>query len=486
VSGLEDRRLLSNYALTTLASFNFTNGAWPSAGVVLDGQGNLYGTTNIALASDGTVFEIKAGSNTITTLASFNGTNGDAPGAGVVLDGQGNLYGTTEFGGASAEGTVFELKPSNPVIAATTPTWNTTDGGVDYGYTIGSAGLSIATTVDLDWASGTTVDSVIGSPIISTTTATAQGTYQLHATPSQLGTPPAGATYLLVVADPGNLVSPADPSKVASLALTSITATTPTWNTTIGGVDYGYTIGSAGLSQTTTVDLDWASGTTVNTVIGSPITSTTTATAQGTYQLHATPSDLGTPPAGATYLLVVADPGNLVSPADPSKVASLGLIKPTVVVSAMHSDGTLVTDSSPLMMNEPFTVEVTVTNNAPVPESFHIAWQGAASPAGAGLKPDFTLPQDIDTGPIDPGSSATFASPTYFYHWDWIPAQNPLTTDPTTFEQVKSAVKDAIDPFVDTVLEQIEKAHGLVEGSLGVVSMVADFVATKLPDILSL
>ena len=353
---------------------------------------------------------------------------------------------------------------------------------MDYGYTIGSAGLPQATTVDLDWASGTTVDTVIGSPIISTTTATAQGSYQLHATPSQLGTPPAGATYLLVVADPDNLVSPADPSKVASLALTSIIATTPKWNTTEGGVDYGYTIGSAGLPQATTVDLDWASGSTVDTVIGT-ITSTTTATAQGSYELHATPSQLGTSPAGATYLLVVADPGNLVFPADPSKVASLALIKPTVVVNARHSDGTLVTDSSPLMMNDPFTVEVTVTNNAPVPQSFHIAWQGAANPAGAGLTPGFTLPQDIDTGPVGPDSSATFVSPTFFYHWDWIPAQNPLTTDPTTHEVVTSAVKGALESYADQLVDLIK--NQLLKDSFGIVSMVADFVATKLPDILS-
>jgi len=107
-------------------------------------------------------------------------------------------------------------------IAATQPSWDATNGGVDYGYTISGADLPQATTVDLDWASGTTVDTVIGTPITSTTTETAQGTYQLHATPSQLGTPPAGATYLLEVADPGNLVSPADPSKVASLALSSL------------------------------------------------------------------------------------------------------------------------------------------------------------------------------------------------------------------------------------------------------------------------
>ena len=86
------------------------------------------------------------------------------------------------------------------------------------------------TTVDLDWASGTTVDSVLGNPIVSTTTETALGTYDLHATPDQLGTPPPGATDLLVVVDPDNLVSPADPSKVAALTLTNIAVTSLNWH----------------------------------------------------------------------------------------------------------------------------------------------------------------------------------------------------------------------------------------------------------------
>ena len=129
-------------------------------------------------------------------------------------------------------------------------------------------------------------------------------------------------TYLLVVADPTNLVAPADPNKVASLVLPSIIAMAPQWSTTDGGVNYGYTIGNSELPQATTVDLEWASGLTVNTVIGTPILSTSTGTAQGSYQLHATPAKLGLPPAGARYLLVVVDSGNLVAPANPSKTAS--------------------------------------------------------------------------------------------------------------------------------------------------------------------
>ena len=108
--------------VTTLASFNGTNGSTPLSGVVLDGQGNLYGTTITSGASnDGTVFEIVKGSGTITTLASFNGTNGATPLSGLVLDSQGNLYGTTSQGGASNDGTVFEIvKGSNTITTLAT------------------------------------------------------------------------------------------------------------------------------------------------------------------------------------------------------------------------------------------------------------------------------------------------------------------------------------------------------------------------------
>ena len=44
---------------------------------------------------DGTVFELAKGSGTITTLASFNGTNGSNPYASLIMDSSGNLYGTT-------------------------------------------------------------------------------------------------------------------------------------------------------------------------------------------------------------------------------------------------------------------------------------------------------------------------------------------------------------------------------------------------------
>lgn len=101
---------LANGVFTTLVAFNRANGAAPYGGVTLDGQGNLYGTTGAGGSSGyGTVFKIDLSSNTLTTLVNFDGANGDIPLAGVTLDGQGHLYGTTELGGSGGYGTVFKL-----------------------------------------------------------------------------------------------------------------------------------------------------------------------------------------------------------------------------------------------------------------------------------------------------------------------------------------------------------------------------------------
>ena len=103
--------------ITTLASFNSTSGQGPPAGLIMDSSGNLYGTAVIGGANDdGTVFELASGSSTITALASFNGTNGSEPFAGLIMDSTGNLYGTTKTGGASGDGTVFELAKGSSTI----------------------------------------------------------------------------------------------------------------------------------------------------------------------------------------------------------------------------------------------------------------------------------------------------------------------------------------------------------------------------------
>jgi uncharacterized repeat protein (TIGR03803 family) len=102
---------------TALVSFGKSNGATPEGSLIFDAAGDLYGTTRTGGASDdGTVFELTppaAGQTawTETILTTFNGTNGALPGGSLIFDSAGNLYGTTSGGGPSDGGTVFELTP---------------------------------------------------------------------------------------------------------------------------------------------------------------------------------------------------------------------------------------------------------------------------------------------------------------------------------------------------------------------------------------
>lgn len=98
------------HALSTLASFNGTNGSSAAGALIADANGNLYGTTQTGGAYGcGTVFEYVAQTRTITTLASFDVSNGNSPGNGLAADANGNLFGTTYNGGANGKGTLFEV-----------------------------------------------------------------------------------------------------------------------------------------------------------------------------------------------------------------------------------------------------------------------------------------------------------------------------------------------------------------------------------------
>jgi uncharacterized repeat protein (TIGR03803 family) len=98
--------------LTTLHSFDDTDGYYPQAALVQATNGNLYGTTPGGGAyQEGTVFKITS-SGKLTTLHSFDGTDGAIPYAGLVQATNGNLYGTTSGGGGYQEGTVFKITSS--------------------------------------------------------------------------------------------------------------------------------------------------------------------------------------------------------------------------------------------------------------------------------------------------------------------------------------------------------------------------------------
>jgi uncharacterized repeat protein (TIGR03803 family) len=99
------------------------DGLSPQASLVADSAGNLYGTTlygGTGVAGPGIVFELSppatsGGVWTETILHNFDNpdTTGDgaSPYGTLLLDKQGNLYGTTELGGAYGAGAIFEVSP---------------------------------------------------------------------------------------------------------------------------------------------------------------------------------------------------------------------------------------------------------------------------------------------------------------------------------------------------------------------------------------
>lgn len=89
-----------------------SDGYFPLAGLLIDSNGNLYGTTSQGgAANSGTIFKISARTETI--LLSFDGAAGGAnPHAQLIADKRGNLYGTTIAGGTENEGVVFKLSPA--------------------------------------------------------------------------------------------------------------------------------------------------------------------------------------------------------------------------------------------------------------------------------------------------------------------------------------------------------------------------------------
>ena len=98
-----------------LHNFNCADGCGPSASLILDTQGNLYGTTYGGGPDSGvgTVFELApsdSGQWNETVLHSFHQSDGSSPVSSLAL-GAGNLYGTATNGGTHNAGTAFELAP---------------------------------------------------------------------------------------------------------------------------------------------------------------------------------------------------------------------------------------------------------------------------------------------------------------------------------------------------------------------------------------
>ncbi len=112
-------------AWTELTLYSFTgspDGAVPNGDLIVDSTGNLFGTTQSGGTNDaGVAFELfppsqPGGTWSEQVIYSFGATStdGQEPLAGLIIDGKGNLYGTTSGGGSGMfglSGTAFQLSP---------------------------------------------------------------------------------------------------------------------------------------------------------------------------------------------------------------------------------------------------------------------------------------------------------------------------------------------------------------------------------------
>jgi uncharacterized repeat protein (TIGR03803 family) len=125
--GVWTETIVHNFC-TEVVTNQCLDGDLPASQLVLDGSGNLYGTTGgggAGYGNSGTVFEFSRGAGgwEETVLYNFCSLGQESfcpdglyPRAGVIFDKSGNLYGTTTSGGSANSiggGTVYELSPGS-------------------------------------------------------------------------------------------------------------------------------------------------------------------------------------------------------------------------------------------------------------------------------------------------------------------------------------------------------------------------------------
>src|SRR5260370_25555399 len=102
--GLSLTGLRAGVVFNSLAYFNYTNGAHPTAELVLGLDGNYYGTAHNGGTTNGTVFRMSP-AGVVTNLLSFGMSNGANPHAALIQTANVLLYGTTEQGGTTNNST---------------------------------------------------------------------------------------------------------------------------------------------------------------------------------------------------------------------------------------------------------------------------------------------------------------------------------------------------------------------------------------------
>jgi uncharacterized repeat protein (TIGR03803 family) len=120
--------------------YSFTGGAdgGNSSSLVMDAQGNLYGSgavggdvnnvycASLGFSGCGVIFELSQqnGVWSETVLHTFEGPDGAEPRSPLTFDPNGNLYGSTEYGGGNGGGAVFEMSPNDDGTWAETVLYN--------------------------------------------------------------------------------------------------------------------------------------------------------------------------------------------------------------------------------------------------------------------------------------------------------------------------------------------------------------------------
>src|SRR5581483_4670978 len=101
---------------TVLHNMKTKEGVSPLLGVIFDSSGNIFGVAGEGGASNnGSVFELSPSGSSWTekTLYSFKGgTDGGTPVGTLIEDSSGNLYGTTKLGGSHGVGVAYKLTKS--------------------------------------------------------------------------------------------------------------------------------------------------------------------------------------------------------------------------------------------------------------------------------------------------------------------------------------------------------------------------------------
>jgi uncharacterized repeat protein (TIGR03803 family) len=109
----------ADITLTTLVTFDGTNGYLPQSDLVQGKDGNFYGTLSYGGWHDlGTLFRMSPDGKCVI-LVTFDGENGSHPDS-LIQGKDGNFYGTTLQGGPSGDGSVFKMTPDGTITTLTT------------------------------------------------------------------------------------------------------------------------------------------------------------------------------------------------------------------------------------------------------------------------------------------------------------------------------------------------------------------------------